>query len=86
MEEFSSFASSKDNDHDKYDVLTESYTERSNVFRFSIEFSLRRKWISRSGYTYEPFVGVSRYLDNSSSNGSNPEPHLRFGFSIGKRY
>jgi hypothetical protein len=25
-------------------------------------------------------------LDNRSANGSNPEAHFRFGFSIGKRY
>ena len=85
LEAFSSFASSKDNNNDKYDVLTESYMERSNIFRFSIGFSLGRKWISRSRYTYEPFVGVGRYLDYRSSNGSNPEAHLRFGFSIGNR-
>ena len=85
VEGFSSFASFKDSDNDKYDVLTESYVERSNIFRFSIGFSSGRKWISRSRYNYEPFVGVSRYLDNRSSNGINPEANLRFGFSIGKR-
>jgi len=86
VEAFSSLATSKDNDDDNYDAMTDTYTDRANIFRFSIGVTFGRKWISRSGYTYEPFVGVGRYLDNRSANGSNPEAHFRFGFSIGKRY
>ncbi|MDG0968101.1 MAG: hypothetical protein P8N93_07310 [Flavobacteriaceae bacterium] len=86
VEAFSSFATSKDNDSSDYDELTDSYIERDNIFRVSIGVTFGRKWISRSGYTYEPFVGFGRYLDNQGSNGSNPEAHIRFGLSIGKRY
>ena len=86
VEAFSSFATSKDNDSSDYDELTDSYIERDNIFRVSIGVTFGRKWISRSGYTYEPFVGFGRYLDNQGSNGSNPEAHFRFGLSIGKRY
>lgn len=86
VEAFSSFATSKDNDSSNYDELTDSYIERDNIFRVSLGVTFGRKWISRSGYTYEPFFGVGRYLDNQGSIGSNPEAHIRFGLSIGKRY
>jgi hypothetical protein len=83
VELFSSFASAKDmNDDDIYD----DFDDRDNIFRFSVGATIGRKWITRSGYTFEPFIGVGRYLDSPDSNSDNPEAHLRLGFSIGKRH
>ena len=87
VELFSSFASAKDmDDDDLYDVYYDDFDDRDNIFRFSVGATIGRKWITRSGYTFEPFIGVGRYLDSQGSNGGNPEAHLRLGFSIGKRY
>jgi len=85
VELFSSFASAKDMDDDAlYNVFYNDFDDRDNIFRVSVGATIGRKWITRSGYTFEPFIGVGRYLDSSS--GGNPEAHLRLGFSIGKRY
>ena len=87
VELFSSFASAKDmNDDDLYDVFYDDFDDRDNIFRVSVGATIGRKWITRSGYTFEPFIGVGRYLDSQDSNGGNPEAHVRLGFSIGKRY
>ena len=87
VELFSSFASAKDmDDDDLYDVFYDDFDDRDNIFRVSVGATIGRKWITRSGYTFEPFIGVGRYLDSQDSNGGNPEAHLRLGFSIGKRY
>ena len=87
VELFSSFASAKDmDDDDLYDVFYDDFNDRDNIFRVSVGATIGRKWITRSGYTFEPFIGVGRYLDSQDSNGDNPEAHLRLGFSIGKRY
>ena len=87
VELFSSFASAKDMDDDNlYDVYYDDFDDRDNVFRFSVGATIGRKWITRSGYTFEPFIGVGRYLDSHGSSDRNPEAHLRLGFSIGKRY
>ena len=87
VELFGSFASAKDMDDDNlYDVYYDDFDDRDNIFRFSVGATIGRKWITRSGYTFEPFIGVGRYLDSQGSNGGNPEAHLRLGFSIGKRY
>lgn len=87
VELFGSFASAKDmDDDDLYDVYYDDFDDRDNIFRFSVGATIGRKWITRSGYTFEPFIGVGRYLDSQGSNGGNPEAHLRLGFSIGKRY
>ncbi len=83
VELFSSFASSKDmNDYGLYN----DFDDRDNIFRVSVGATVGRKWITRSGYTFEPFIGVGRYLDSQGSNGGNPEAHVRLGFSVGKRY
>ncbi len=83
VELFSSFASSKDmNDYGLYN----DFDDRDNIFRVSVGATIGRKWITRSGYTFEPFIGVGRYLDSQGSNGGNPEAHVRLGFSVGKRY
>ena len=87
VELFGSFASAKDmDDNDLYDVYYDDFDDRDNIFRFSVGATIGRKWITRSGYTFEPFIGVGRYLDSHGSSDRNPEAHLRFGFSIGKRY
>lgn len=87
VELFSSFASAKDmDDDDLYDVYYDDFDDRDNIFRVSVGATIGRKWITRSGYTFEPFIGVGRYLDSQDSDGGNPEAHLRLGFSIGKRY
>ena len=87
VELFSSFASAKNmNDDNLYDVIYDDFDDRDNIFRVSVGATIGRKWITRSGYTFEPFIGVGRYLDSQDSNGGNPEAHLRLGFSIGKRY
>ena len=87
VELFGSFASAKDmDDNDLYDVYYDDFDDRDNIFRFSIGATIGRKWITRSGYTFEPFIGVGRYLDSHGSSDRNPEAHLRLGFSIGKRY
>lgn len=87
VELFSSFASAKDmGDNDLYDVYYDDFDDRDNIFRVSVGATIGRKWITRSGYTFEPFIGIGRYLDSQDSNGGNPEAHLRLGFSIGKRY
>ena len=87
VELFSSFASAKDmDDDDLYDVYYDDFDDRDNIFRVSVGATIGRKWITRSGYTFEPFIGIGRYLDSQDSNGGNPEAHLRLGFSIGKRY
>ena len=87
VELFSSFASAKNmNDDNLYDVIYDDFDDRDNIFRVSVGATIGRKWITRSGYTFEPFIGVGRYLDSQDSNGDNPEAHLRLGFSIGKRY
>ena len=87
MELFGSFASAKDmDDNDLYDVYYDDFDDRDNIFRFSVGATIGRKWITRSGYTFEPFIGVGRYLDSHGSSDRNPEAHLRLGFSIGKRY
>lgn len=87
VELFSSFASAKDiGDNDLYDVYYDDFDDRDNIFRVSVGATIGRKWITRSGYTFEPFIGVGRYLDSHSSTSGNPEAHLRLGFSIGKRY
>ena len=87
VELFSSFASAKDmNDDALYNVFYNDFDDRDNIFRVSVGATIGRKWITRSGYTFEPFIGVGRYLDSQDSNGGNPEAHLRLGFSIGKRY
>ena len=87
VELFSSFASAKDmNDDYQYDVFYDDFDDRDNIFRVSVGATIGRKWITRSGYTFEPFIGIGRYLDSQDSNSDNPEAHLRFGFSIGKRY
>ena len=83
VELFSSFASAKDmNDYGLYN----DFDDRDNIFRVSVGATIGRKWITRSGHTFEPFIGVGRYLDSQDSNGGNPEAHVRLGFSIGKRY
>ena len=83
VELFSSFASAKDmNDYGLYN----DFDDRDNIFRVSVGATIGRKWITRSGYTFEPFIGVGRYLDSQGSNGGNPEAHVRLGFSVGKRY
>ena len=87
VELFGSFASAKDmDDNDLYDVYYDDFDDRDNIFRFSVGATIGRKWITRSGYTFEPFIGVGRYLDSHGSSDRNPEAHLRVGFSIGKRY
>ena len=87
VELFSSFASAKDMDDDNlYEVYYDDFDDRDNVFRFSVGATIGRKWITRSGYTFEPFIGFGRYLDSHGSSDRNPEAHLRLGFSIGKRY
>ena len=87
VELFSSFASAKNmNDDNLYDVIYDDFDDRDNIFRVSVGATIGRKWITRSGYTFEPFIGVGRYLDSQDSNDDNPEAHLRLGFSIGKRY
>ena len=87
VELFGSFASAKDmDDNDLYDVYYDDFDDRDNIFRVSVGATIGRKWITRSGYTFEPFIGVGRYLDSHSSTSGNPEAHLRLGFSIGKRY
>ena len=87
VELFTSFASAKDMyDNDSYNVYSDNLDDRDNIFRFSVGATIGRKWITRSGYTFEPFIGVGRYLDNHSKNKINPAAHLRLGFSIGKRY
>ena len=87
VELFGSFASAKDmDDNDLYDVYYDDFDDRDNIFRFSVGATIGRKWITRSGYTFEPFIGVGRYLDSHGSSDRNPEAHIRFGFSIGKRY
>ena len=87
VELFGSFASAKDmDDNDLYDVYYDDFDDRDNIFRFSVGATIGRKWITRSGYTFEPFIGVGRYLDSHGSSDRNPEAHLRLGFSIGKRY
>jgi hypothetical protein len=87
VELFSSFASAKDmDDDDFYDIDYGSLDNRENIFRVSVGAAIGRKWITRSGFTFEPFIGVGRYLDSHGSSGGNPEAHLRLGFSIGKRY
>ena len=86
VELFTSFASAKDMYDYSYNVYSDNLDDRDNIFRFSVGATIGRKWITRSGYTFEPFIGVGRYLDSHSKNGRNPEAHLRLGFSIGKRY
>lgn len=86
VELFTSFASAKDMYDDSYNVYSDNLDDRDNIFRFSVGATIGRKWITRSGYTFEPFIGVGRYLDSHSKNDRNPEAHLRLGFSIGKRY
>ena len=87
VELFSSFASAKNmNDDNLDDVIYDDFDDRDNIFRVSVGATIGRKWITRSGYTFEPFIGVGRYLDSQDSNDDNPEAHLRLGFSIGKRY
>ena len=87
VEVFSSFASANYmDDDDLYDVSDDDFDDRNNIFRFSVGATIGRKWITRSGYTFEPFVGVGRYLDSHSSIGSNPGVHFRLGFSIGRSY
>ena len=87
VELFCSFASAKDMDDDNlYDVYYDDFDDRDNIIRFSVGATIGRKWITRSGYTFEPFIGVGRYLDSHGSSDRNPGAHLRLGFSIGKRY
>ena len=87
VELFTSFAYAKDMyDDDSYNVYSDNLEDRDNISRFSVGATIGRKWITRSGYTFEPFIGVGRYLDNHSKNKINPAAHLRLGFSIGKRY
>lgn len=67
--------------------VDDAIRESINITRFSVGLTLGRKWISRQGYTYEPFIGFGRYLDgHSNGENSNDPGHLRFGFSLGKRF
>ncbi|MFL2584163.1 MAG: hypothetical protein ACJ0PZ_00030 [Flavobacteriaceae bacterium] len=88
VELFTSFASAKDmyDDDDSDNFYSDNLDDRDNIFRLSVGATFGRKWITRSGYTFEPFIGVGRYLDNHSKNEINPVAHFRFGFSVGKRY
>ena len=74
VEVFASIAGA--DDHESPDTIT----------RFSIGLTTGRKWLTRQGYTFEPFIGFGRYLDGHDDGSDNPGGHLRFGISIGKRF
>ena len=54
--------------------------------RFSFGASIGKKWITRSGYTIETFIGGGRYLDNIDDIGDNPGGHFKLGLAIGRRF
>ena len=67
--------------------LATSDYQNDNILRPSVGLTLGRKSVTRSGFSFEPFFGVGRYLDEKYPTSNDyPEIHLRFGFSIGKRF
>lgn len=82
VEAFSSFSSV-----DFQDYWYDSNQTDKNEFQFSMGVALGKKWVNRSGFTFELFAGVGRYfIDNSTENYYHPEAHGRVGISIGKRF
>lgn len=80
VELFSAFASTLTYD----DYYTNDYYryEESDEFQISLGASLGRKWVNQKGFSFEIFIGVGRYLLDTSGD----QAHLRLGFSIGKRF
>lgn len=84
VETFSSFSSVNFGD---YWVVGDATPKNEDEFQFSMGVGLGKKWVNRSGFTFEVFAGVGRYFINNEDNGySHPEAHGRIGLSIGKRF
>ena len=77
VEIFSSLASVES------DVYYDVYDSDQNEFQISLGMSLGRKWVNRSGFTFETFLGAGRYLLDSEDGN---EAHARIGIAIGKRF
>jgi len=73
VEVFSSLAS----------VEVDNYDSGNNEFQVSLGMSLGRKWINKSGFTFETFLGMGRYLLDSEEGN---EAHGRIGIAVGKRF
>ena len=64
-------------------VEADNYGSGNNEFQVSLGMSLGRKWINKSGFTFETFLGMGRYLlDSEDIN----EVHGRIGIAVGKRF
>jgi hypothetical protein len=64
-------------------VQSDVYGSDKNEFQVSLGMSLGRKWINKSGFTFETFLGMGRYLlDSEDIN----EVHGRIGIAVGKRF
>jgi hypothetical protein len=64
-------------------VQSDVYGSDKNEFQVSLGMSLGRKWINKSGFTFETFLGMGRYLlDSEDLN----EVHGRIGIAVGKRF
>ena len=82
VEAFSSFSSVN-----FYDYWYDDGNNDKNEFQFSMGVGLGKKWVNRSGFTFEILAGVGRYfIDRDTDNYSHPEAHGRIGLSIGKRF
>ena len=76
VEVFSTLASAN------FDDFSSAFNDEDH-FMFSMGVGAGKKWVNRSGFSFEVFAGVGRYF-NQLDRG--PEAHGRFGLSVGKRF